>query len=136
METTQENRSAWLKVRLKPSEYEAMEKRFKQTTFQSLSEFGRAMLLGKPPTVLYRDRSMDDILEELAQLRRELNGIGNNLNQAMRNINSAHGHTDTRLWMGLLGVIHEKLEPAILQIKTKMNEYADLWLQKLKREKA
>jgi hypothetical protein len=136
METKQENRSVWLKVRLKPSEYKAMEKRFKKTAFQSLSEFGRAMLLGKPPRVLYRDKSMDDMLEELSLLRRELNGIGNNLNQAMRNINSAHGHADTRLWMGLMSVINSKLEPAIGQIKTKMNQYADLWLQKLKAENA
>jgi hypothetical protein len=136
MEVIQENRSRWLKVRLKPSEYEAMEKRFKKTTFQSLSEFGRAMILGKPQTILYRDKSMDDTLEELILLRRELNSIGNNLNQAMRNINSAHGHAETRLWMGLLSVINGKLEPAIQQIKTKMNEYADLWLQKLRAGKA
>jgi hypothetical protein len=136
MEIIQENRSRWLKVRLKPSEYEAMENRFKKTTFQSLSEFGRAMILGKPQTILYRDKSMDDTLEELILLRRELNSIGNNLNQAMRNINSAHGHAETRLWMGLLSVINGKLEPAIQQIKTKMNKYADLWLQKLRAGKA
>ncbi|MDT3404248.1 plasmid mobilization protein [Mucilaginibacter terrae] len=136
MGKTQENRSRWLKVRLKPSEYMEMESRFAKSSFQSLSEFGRAMLLGKPVTVLNRDRSMDDVLEELTQLRRELNSIGNNLNQAMRSINSAHGNADTRLWMGLITLTRTKLEPAITQIKERMNQYAELWLQRLKPERA
>ncbi len=130
------NRSKWLKIRLRPSEEESLNKGYKKSTFQNLSEYGRAMILGKPVTVIYRDKSMDEILEELALLRRELNFIGNNLNQAVKNINSTHGNSDARLWMNLLTVINGKLEPAINQIKERMNKYADLWSQKLKAGKA
>jgi len=136
MEVDNENRSKWIKVRLKPSEEELLNKRFKKTAFQNLSEFGRAMILGKPVTMIHRDRSMDEVLEELILLRRELNHIGNNLNQAMRNINSAHGFPDARLWMDLLTIINGKLEPSIKEIKERMNKYADLWSQKLKVERA
>ena len=136
MEKDNENRSKWIKVRLKPSEEETINNRFKKSTFQNLSEYGRALILGKPVTVIHRDKSMDEVLEELALLRRELNSIGNNLNQAVKNINSAHGFPDTRLWMNLLTVINGKLEPSISEIKERMNKYADLWSQKLKAEKA
>lgn len=136
MEEIEENRSKYLKIRLKPSEEEVLQKRYKKTTFQNLSEYGRAMVLGEPVTVMHRDRSMDEILEELALLRRELNYIGNNLNQAMKNINSAHGFPDTRLWMDLMRVIGGKLQPSIDQIKERMNKYADLWSQKLRVVKA
>ncbi|WPU94830.1 hypothetical protein SNE25_04750 [Mucilaginibacter sabulilitoris] len=132
MEQNNENRSKWIKVRLKPSEEEAFSKDFKKSTFQNLSEYGRAMILGKPVTIVYRDKSMDEVLEELIQLRRELNFIGNNLNQAVKNINSAHGHPDTRLWMNLLTVINGKLEPSITEIKEHISRYSDLWSQKLK----
>jgi hypothetical protein len=135
MEEDNENRSRWLKVRLKPSEEVLLNKRFKKSTFQNVSEFGRAMILGKPVTVIHRDKSMDEILEELILLRRELNFIGNNLNQAVRNINSVHGFPDTRLWMNLLTIINGTLEPSITQIKERMNKYAELWSQKLKVEK-
>jgi len=124
MEEDNENRSKWIKVRLKPSEEELLNKRYKKSTFQNLSEFGRAMILGKPVTIIHRDKSMDEVLEELILLRRELNHIGNNLNQAIRNINSAHGFPDTRLWMNLLTIINGK------------NKYSDLWSQKLKVERA
>ncbi|RVT98501.1 plasmid mobilization relaxosome protein MobC [Mucilaginibacter limnophilus] len=132
----QENRSKWLKIRLKPSEEEALSKLFKKTTFQNLSEYGRAMILGKPVTVLIRDKAMDDMLEELLVLRRELSAIGNNLNQAVRNINAAHGNADTRMYMSLLGIINAKLEPAIREIKQRTADYAELWSQKLKAGKA
>ena len=101
-----------------------------------MSEYHRAILLGDPVTIIHRDKSMDDVLEELVLLRRELNSVGNNLNQAVKNINSAHGFPDTRLWMNLLNVINGKLEPSITQIKERMNKYADLWSQKLKVGKA
>lgn len=121
-----------MKIRLKPSEEAALARRFKKTTFQNLSEYGRAMILGKPVTVLTRDKAMDDILEELVVLRKELNAVGNNLNQAVRNINAAHGNADTRIWMSLLTVITAKLEPALMEIKQRTTQYAELWSQKLK----
>lgn len=136
MEEQEDKRTRWYNIRLKPDEYLLLEGRFKKTPFRKLSEYMRNVLLEKPVTVFYRDQAMDDVLEELIVLRRELNAIGNNLNQAMRNINSAHGHADTRLWMNLLSVINSKLEPSIVLIKERMNQYADIWSQKLKAAKA
>jgi hypothetical protein len=136
MEKQDENRSRRVITRFKPVEFQLLESRFKKTMFRKLSEYTRNVLLEKSITVTYRDRAMDDILEELILLRKELNAIGNNLNQAVRNINSAHGTADARLWMNLLSVINSKLEPAIGQIKQRMNHYADIWSQKLRAGKA
>jgi hypothetical protein len=132
----EENRSHRLIVRFKPTEFELIEKRFKKTTFRKLSEYTRNVLLEKTITVTYRDKAMDDILEELILLRRELNAVGNNLNQAMRTINAAHGNADAKLWLNLLKTISGRVEPAINQIKEQMNQYADLWSQKSKAAKA
>ncbi|MBS1519833.1 MAG: hypothetical protein JST50_02460 [Bacteroidetes bacterium] len=136
MSEKEENRSRWYNIRLKPDEYRLLNGRFQKTQFRKLSEYMRSVLLEKPVTVNYRDKAMDDVLEELVLLRRELNAIGNNLNQAMRNINAAHGDADTRLWMNLMSIINSKLEPSIAQIKERMNQYADIWSQKLKAVKA
>jgi len=125
-----------MKIRLKPSEAEALARRFKKTTFQNLSEYGRAMILGKPVTVVTRDKAMDDIMEELMILRRELGAIGNNLNQAVRSINAAHGNADIRVYMSLLTIINARLEPAIQEIKQRTAEYAEIWSQKLRAGKA
>jgi len=136
MGTATDNRSKIFLTRLKPGEYEQLEKRFKKTRFRKISEYARSLLLEKPVTVFYRDKAMDEVLEELILLRRELNAIGNNLNQAMHHINSAHGNADGKLWMNLLSVINSKLEPSISQIKERMNQYAEIWSQKLRAAKA
>lgn len=135
MGNTEENRSKILLTRLKPGELSELDKKFQKTRFRKLSEYVRCVLLEKPVTVIYRDKAMDDILEELILLRRELNAVGNNLNQAMRSINAAHGQAEQRLWAGLFGIIQSKIEPAVRQIKDRMNEYAEIWSRKSKAEK-
>jgi len=136
MEKQEENRNRRLIVRFKPAEFELIEKRFKKTLFRKLSEYSRNVLLEKSITVSYRDKAMDDVLEELILLRRELNAIGNNLNQAVYQINAAHGNADGRLWANLLSVVTSKVEPSINQIKERMNQYAEIWSQKLRAAKA
>lgn len=79
MATQEDKRIQWKNLRFKPEEYQLLEKRFKKTSFRKLSEYMRSVLLEKPVTVNYRDKAMDDVLEELVLLRRELNAIGNNL---------------------------------------------------------
>ncbi len=136
MAKEEDKRVRWKNLRFKPDEYELLEGRFKKTRFRKLSEYMRNVLLDKPITVNYRDKAMDDILEELILLRRELNAIGNNLNQAVFQINAAHGNADGKLWARLLSVVNSKVEPSIEEIKEKMNQYADVWSQKLKAVKA
>lgn len=113
-----------------------LERKYKKTTSRCLSEYARALLLGKPVTLLNRDRSMDEILEQLLLLRRELNAVGNNLNQAVRQINSAHGSINDHMLSNLLQVINGRLEPSIVEIKERMTQYAVLWSQKLRVGKA
>ncbi len=134
MENEEENRLRKVTTRFKPNEFKVLDTRFKKTRFLKLSEYIRCVLLEKPITVNYRDKSMDDMLEELALLRKELNAIGNNLNQAVRQINSAHGNADNRLWSNLLSIIGSKVDPSIGQIKERMQSFSELWSQKLKPE--
>lgn len=132
MENNNENRSKTLLTRLKPAEYQSFYSAFKKTRFNSLSEYSRSLLLSRPVVVYYRDKSMDDMLEELAVLRRELNAIGNNLNQAVRLIHIAHGQVDSKIWISLFSVIRSKIHPSINQIKDQMQIFSDQWLQKSK----
>ncbi len=132
MENEEQNRERKVTTRFKPIEFKVLDARFKKTRFLKLSEYIRSVLLEKPITVNHRDKSMDEMLEELALLRRELNAIGNNLNQAVRKINSAHENSANRLWLNLLSIIGSKVDPAIGQIKERMQYFSEIWSQKLK----
>jgi hypothetical protein len=71
-------RSKWLTIRLSEAEESKLNKFFKRTTSNSLSEYGRDVLLKQPVTVLCRNQSADDFLSEMILLKKELNAIGNN----------------------------------------------------------
>jgi hypothetical protein len=78
---------------------------------------------------------MDQILEELACLRKELNAIGNNLNQTVHKLNSVdvpHQQLLSEIYL----IIGKNVQPIISSIKEQIAKYWDLWLQKLSAEKA
>lgn len=122
-----ENRTRRLILRLKPDEYEKIEKRRQKSMCRSMSEYSRSVLLKKPVTFAYRNRSMDDVLEELIQIRNELNHIGINFNQAVHKLNNVMGMPNAELWQAALIVLRDQLEPSIREIKEKMDNYSEIW---------
>ena len=135
MSKEQINRTRWMHVRLKPDEFKTINDRFKKTMLRKMSEYTRNVLLEKTITVTHRDQSMDEVLEELILLRKELNAIGINFNQAVRKLNSVEGMPDAHIWQVMIVVLRDKLEPAIIQIKERVSDYADIWSQRLLVEK-
>ncbi|MDB5119769.1 MAG: hypothetical protein JWN56_987 [Sphingobacteriales bacterium] len=129
-------RTKWVNIRLTPAEFKTIQHAYKKTKFRKISEYIRDVILEKDITLIYRDQSMDDMLEELIQLRKELNAVGVNFNQAVKKLNSVAGAPDTHLWQSMLTVLRDKLEPSIRQIKDHIHSYADLWSQKSLAEKA
>lgn len=129
------NRTRRLILRLKPEEYEKIERRYLKSMFRNMSEYSRAVLLKKPVTFTYRNKSMDDVLEELILLRRELNYIGNNFNQAVYKLNSVMGMPEAKLWEEALTVLRDQLEPSVREIKVKLDEYSEIWSKSLPAKK-
>src|SRR3989337_2898532 len=93
------NRTKWLHVRLKPEEYNAVHKYFSKTTCRKLSDYARKILLNKPLTTTYRNESLDDFMSEMIRLRNELNGVGNNFNQAVKKLHTLDQISEFRSWI-------------------------------------
>jgi hypothetical protein len=61
-----------INVSLKEGEYERFTQAYKNTSYRSKAAYARKLLLGKPATVLYRNRSLDEFIESGVQLRKQL----------------------------------------------------------------
>lgn len=59
-------------VHMKLPEYEAFMEGFRNTLYKIKSDYARKLLLGHPVTVVYRNRSLDDLFEMGVGLREEL----------------------------------------------------------------
>src|SRR5690606_28065413 len=117
-------RSRKITIRLKPAEYKSIKAKFHKSRCRRLSEYSRNVLLEKPVTIFHRDQSLDETLEELILLRKELNAVGNNFNQIVRKLNSIKGSADTAVWQSALTLLRDQLEPCIRQIKERIIVYS------------
>ena len=116
-------------LRLTLAEYDLIEKRFKSTTAGKLSQYVRRILMNKPVTVYQRNQSLDEFMAEMMQLRNELNGIGNNFNQAVKKLHTLQQIPEFKDW-----IIAHELERKLLlykidEIKSRINKIADEWLR-------
>ena len=123
------NRTRIIGLRLTPSEYAKIERKWKASTCRKLSDYVRRSLFDKPIVTTYRDASLDEFMLQMIQLRNELNAIGNNFNQAVKKLHILQQIPEFKSWL-----IPYELESKILfnkidEVKKSIQKFAELWLR-------
>ena len=128
----QENevRNKMVVVRMNNTEYEKVENLRKKTTERYLSSYVRKLSLEKPVTIKYRNQSADDFLKEMLGLKKELNGIGNNFNQAVHKLHLLDKIPEFRVWVNQYDGLQKSLVSKVEEIKLKVSQLYEEWLQK------
>ncbi|WP_051691993.1 plasmid mobilization protein [Pedobacter borealis] len=129
-------RTAWIHIRLTPTEAAKINERFRKTPYKDLSTYLRKVLLGKPVTVVARNRSLDEFIQEMILLKNELSAIGNNLNQIAKKINAYATTPSMKLLMQSYQLVKEKVDTKITGIRNKLNQFSDKWLLESSAEEA
>lgn len=118
---------SWISFRVKPAEYQKIHGLFSKTTHRKLSEYARNVLLQKPVTIKIRNESADQFLDEMILLKKELNAIGNNYNQAVKKLHTLNSIAEVKWWLST----HESLHQNFLQmteiIYQRLNEIQVQW---------
>jgi len=122
-------RSEWLHIRLTPDELKTISGNHQRTTSRELSAFARKRLLEEPLTYYTRNASLDEGLQELVQLRKELNAIGNNLNQQTKKLNSFTVAPGLSVMVESLKTVREQVNKHLTEINSAINQLAKQWLQ-------
>ncbi|RYZ25609.1 MAG: plasmid mobilization relaxosome protein MobC [Sphingobacteriales bacterium] len=129
-ETKRQVRNKWLHIRLNETEYKTISSHYQKTTCKELSDYARRVLLRKPVTVNHRNQSADEILTEMIRLKNELNAIGNNFNQAVHKLHTLDTTPEVKLWVLMCESQRATLLKKTEEIKVRMNEIYEQWLQK------
>jgi hypothetical protein len=130
MKGTKQVRKGWLTVRLNEDEEKKLNKFFSRTTSGSLSEYARDVLLSEPVNVIYRNQSADEFLSEMILLKKELNAIGNNFNQAVHKLHMLDHVPEIKAWAILNESSKKVFIKKVDEIKVKMNQIYQQWSQK------
>jgi hypothetical protein len=129
MEQTNESRNRIIGLRLTMSEYGLIEKQWKKSNCRKLSDYVRRLIFSRPLVSSYRNRSMDEAMAELMLLRKELNAIGVNFNQAVHRLHTLDHLPQMQSWLAAFkrdkSVLFFKMDEVVLSVE----KMAALWLQ-------
>jgi hypothetical protein len=92
-------RKKWVTIRMNEEEFRRFEKFRINSTEKTNSNYLRKLALNKPVTILTRNASMDTLLAELIALRKEINYIGHNFNQAVHKLHTLDRIPEFRVWL-------------------------------------
>lgn len=129
MKEQKKNRTKWVNVRLTDAEEALLQKHFKSTTERKLSAYLRSIMLAKPMIKAVRNESLNDIIKELYELRKDLNGIANNFNQAIHKLHTLSSHSDIKAWLLSFEINRKTMQKSIEEMKLYINKTSDKWLQ-------
>ena len=121
------NRTRIIGLRLTPEEYSKIEKRWKASTCRKLSDYIRRHLFDKPIAITYRNRSMDELMGELAKVRDELNRIGSNFNQAVKRLHTLDQIAEFKPWLIAYDVEKKTFFNKVDEIKKHILKIAEKW---------
>lgn len=125
-----EVRSKMVVVRMNETEINQLTKLQQRTTEKDTSSYLRKVALQRPVTVKYRNESADDFLLDMLNLKKELNAIGNNFNQAVHKLHLLDKIPEFRFWVQQYDGLQKVLISKVEEIKLRMNQLYELWLQK------
>jgi hypothetical protein len=118
-------RNYWLTVRLSEQEHSHLQQYFRESTCRQLSDYVRKIVLNRPVNIKYRNVSVDDFLKEMLHLKKELNAIGNNFNQAVHKLHTLDRIPEFQQW-----ILRTEQDKAILftKIDTILSRLHELYL--------
>ena len=125
-----EVRKIILKVRMNEAELKLVKKQQQKSTERNVSAYVREVAMKKPVFINYRNQSADDFLKDMLALKKELNGIGNNFNQVVHKLHILDKIPEFRNWINHYEGLHQRLISKVDEIKLRMNQLYEEWLQK------
>ena len=125
-----EVRKIMLKVRMNENELQQVKKHQQKSTEKNISAYVREVAMQKPILINYRNQSADDFLNDMLPLKKDLNGIGNNFNQVVHKLHILDKIPEFRAWVNHYDGLHQSLVNKVEEIKLRMNQLYEEWLQK------
>jgi hypothetical protein len=129
MKRQNSNRTRIVGLRFTPEEYAKIEKKWKASTCRKLSDYIRKHLFEKSINTTYRNQSLDDMIHEMTQLFKQLNGIGNNFNQAVKKLHTLNQIPEFKVWILSAELDKKNLFDKIDEIKNYIRKISERWLR-------
>lgn len=117
-------------IRVSDPFYQKMGKWLGQSNCQSMAELARSIIYKEKITWYHRDSKLDATAIELAGIRKELNAIGNNINQITRHFHAAPDPDKKAFHALKVSEEYKKVGAKVDRLLDMVGEISKIWLQK------
>jgi hypothetical protein len=117
-----------LTTRVNVQKYEELRRLLDRNSKLDMSGLIRSILNNRPVKVIVKDRSLDNLMEELARLRGEIRSIGVNINQITRHFNTYPEPNRKALYAKIAFQKYTLIEPKIDELLEIIAKLAKKWL--------
>ncbi|MDB5159431.1 MAG: mobilization protein [Mucilaginibacter sp.] len=108
---------SWITFRVKPEEHRQISGRFRKSNCRKLSDYARKVLMEKPVVIYHRNASAEEFLMSARLMVKQLNGIGNNFNQAVHKLHMLDTDRQFKDWYLAWNIGRETMQNRIDEVK-------------------
>jgi hypothetical protein len=130
MTSASDNREKWFSVRLTTAEFEELKLRAQRSTAESVSEYGRRLLLRKRDVKYTHNQSLDDFIAALGELNPNLDKIRQIMNASLKRLHEIGQVTDIQQWIIQNESDKSRLFKDIHDIKELLSKSYAIWSRK------
>jgi hypothetical protein len=123
------NRTRIIGLRLSPEEYQSLTKKWETSDCPRLSDYARKKLFDKAIIKSYRNKSLDDFMLEMIEMRKGLERALVGFEQSVKKLYVMDKKADVLTWIRLHDLEKKTVLIKVEEIKQKINKIADQWLR-------
>lgn len=116
-------------VRLTENQFKKLDKVRRESDIKTIGEVVRKILTNRPIKLLHKDISMNQPMEEMALIRKEIKSIGVNINQQTHRFHISQSDTERSFHAIKTSETYKSMEPKIDRLLSIISKLAEKWLQ-------
>lgn len=117
-------------VRLTENQFSKLDKIRMESDIKTIGEIVRKILTNRPIKLHHKDITMNQPMEELALIRKEIKSIGVNINQQTHRFHISQTDTERSFHAIKTSETYRTMEPKIDRLLVIISKLAEKWLQK------
>ena len=117
-------------IRVTKAVFDRLESKRKESDCGTIGEVARKILSNKSIKCFYKDVTLNPVMEELAQIRKELKAIGININQITRSFNQDKRENHRAFYVLKVADRYKKVDEKVDRLLVLISRLAERWLQK------